>query len=61
MLSAGRVSTDDVLARLASLRPVFHSEADFQQAFAWEIRSLDPQYECVWRRVRSRVSGSICC
>lgn len=42
MLIAGRVPLDDVLARLASLRPVFHSEADFQQAFAWEARVLDP-------------------
>lgn len=42
VLLAGRVPLDDVLARLASLRPVFHSEADFQQAFAWEARVLDP-------------------
>ena len=33
---------DTVLARLAALRPVFHSEADFQQAFAWEVRMQDP-------------------
>lgn len=42
MLLAGRVPLDDLLGQLASLRPVFHSEADFQQAFAWECRVLDP-------------------
>lgn len=41
VLLAGRLPLEDVLAQLASLRPVFHSEADFQQAFAWETRSLD--------------------
>lgn len=29
----------DVLARLASLRPVLHSEACFKQAFTWEART----------------------
>ncbi len=42
MLLAGSVPLDAVLARLAALRPVFHSEADFQQAFAWEVRMHDP-------------------
>lgn len=42
MLLAGTVRLDEVLSRLAALRPVFHSEADFQQAFAWEARVLDP-------------------
>ncbi len=42
MLLAGSVRLDAVLARLAALRPVFHSEADFQQAFAWEVRMQDP-------------------
>jgi hypothetical protein len=41
MLLAGRVPLDDLLARLSALRPVFHSEADFQQALAWEARTLD--------------------
>jgi len=27
----------DILKRLAKKRPIFHSEADFQHAFAWEI------------------------
>lgn len=42
MLLAGGTRLDEVLGRLARLRPVFHSEADFQQAFAWEARVLDP-------------------
>lgn len=36
------MSLDAVLERLALLRPVFHSEADFQQALAWEVHSIDP-------------------
>lgn len=42
MLLAGSVPLDAVLARLSGLRPVFHSEADFQQAFAWEVRTQNP-------------------
>jgi hypothetical protein len=42
LLLAGSVPLDQVLSRLAAVRPVFHSEADFQQAFAWETRLLDP-------------------
>lgn len=39
---AGSVDLDDVLARLATNRLVFHSEADFQHAFAWQIHLADP-------------------
>ncbi len=42
MLIAGRLPLEAVLARLAAARPVFHSEADFQQAFAWEVHVQDP-------------------
>jgi len=42
MLLAGSVRLGAVLGRLSGLRPVFHSEADFQQAFAWEVRTQDP-------------------
>lgn len=42
MLLAGRVDLDAVLVNLALRRPVFHSEADLQQEFAWEARLLDP-------------------
>ena len=31
-----------LLATLANKRPVFHSEADFQHALAWELQLLDP-------------------
>jgi len=40
--SLGSVRLGAVLRRLSGLRPVFHSEADFQQAFAWEVRTQDP-------------------
>lgn len=42
---AGTVPVDEVLARLAARRPVFHSEADMQHAFAWEAHQLDPLLE----------------
>lgn len=31
-----------IMRRLATTRPVFHSEADFQHAFAWVVRELHP-------------------
>jgi len=34
---AGAVDVDTVRARLSSVRRVFHSEADFQHAFAWVL------------------------
>ena len=40
---AGSVDLGSLLQRLAGRRPVFHSEADFQHAFAWEAHSMDPQ------------------
>lgn len=30
------------MANLSKIRPVFHSEADFQHAFAWELQQSDP-------------------
>src|SRR5687767_6681187 len=30
------------MSRLAVLRPIFHSEADFQHALAWQIREERP-------------------
>jgi hypothetical protein len=39
---AASVALDGVLAGMARHRPVFHSEADMQHAFAWEAHSLDP-------------------
>ena len=42
MLIAGSVDLASVLASLATRRPVFHSEADFQLALAREIEAADP-------------------
>lgn len=42
MLIAGGVALDAVLASLRRERPVFHSEADFQHAFAWEVQRAMP-------------------
>ena len=36
------VSITEVLKKIASRRPVFHSEADFQHAFAWELHRRLP-------------------
>jgi len=33
---------NQVLQTLALKRPIFHSEADFQHAFAWEIQTANP-------------------
>lgn len=40
-LIAGTVDVLNLLGRLAAHRPVFHSEADFQHAFAWEAHMMD--------------------
>lgn len=40
-LIAGRIPAHDLIARLAARRPVFHSEADFQHAFAQAIWQTD--------------------
>ncbi|MEU6369789.1 hypothetical protein ABZ876_29650 [Streptomyces sp. NPDC046931] len=39
---AGRVSLDDVMAKLGRHRPVFHSEADLQHSFARALWELAP-------------------
>ncbi len=36
------IEIDDVMSTLAQERPVFHSEADFQHALAWCIRTTNP-------------------
>ncbi len=33
----------DIMHRLAETRPIFHSEADFQHAFAWQIHTEKPK------------------
>lgn len=42
MLIAGSVDLDAALSALAWVRPVFHSEADFQHALAWQVHAADP-------------------
>ena len=37
------LDVDCLMTKLAKRRPIFHSEADFQHALAWEIHSEDPQ------------------
>ncbi len=41
-LMAASVRLDELMSRLGRKRPVFHSEADFQHAFAWEAQQVDP-------------------
>ncbi|MCZ7437102.1 hypothetical protein O7598_11915 [Micromonospora sp. WMMC241] len=41
MLIAGSVPVTSVMAELGAERSLFHSEADFQHAFAWTLRQLD--------------------
>lgn len=45
MLIAGSIDLQRVLRVLQVHRPVFHSEADFQHAFAWTAHELDPQMQ----------------
>jgi hypothetical protein len=37
------LSISEVLAALAKQRPLFHSEADFQHAIAWELHERLPR------------------
>ncbi|MDQ2956027.1 MAG: hypothetical protein M3Y42_03560 [Actinomycetota bacterium] len=37
---AGAVDLAEVMQRLAADRPIFHSEADFQFAFAWTLKQM---------------------
>ncbi len=36
---------DRLMTELSRTRKVFHSEADFQHAFAWQIREHTPECE----------------
>jgi len=45
MMSNRIVDASAVLTSLREKRRVFHSEADFQFAFGWEIKSLNPRLE----------------
>lgn len=43
VLIAGSVDSGAALDRLATQRPIFHSEADFQHALAWLVHEMDPR------------------
>lgn len=34
-----------IMQAIGTLRPVFHSEADFQHAFAWELHRSNPDFD----------------
>ncbi len=40
-----QTSCGDIMSALAAQRPLFHSEADFQHAFAWEVQHCMPNAE----------------
>ena len=46
-----------LLSALAQVRPVFHSEADFQHALAWQIQQTNPQAS-IRLELPVRASGS---
>ena len=39
------IEPDQIMARLAQSRALFHSEADFQHAFAWELHRSAPDWD----------------
>jgi hypothetical protein len=41
-LIAGSVDLTTLMRELSAARPVFHSEADFQHAFAWQLHRMEP-------------------
>lgn len=51
---AGAVTVEDVMRSLASVRPLFHSEADFQFAFAQELSRLASSVQCRLEVPRAR-------
>lgn len=53
-LLAGRVLAHEVLARLAKRRPLFHSEADLQHAFARALWEMDDELDV---RLEARQPG----
>jgi hypothetical protein len=42
-VSKQMIDIEKIMKNLAKNRPIFHSEADFQHAFAWEIQSMYPK------------------
>lgn len=56
MLLAGSVDLENALNDLAVLRPIFHSEADFQLAFAWQVQQRDAAMQV---RLETRPAGGV--
>ena len=45
MTRSARELVDATMTALATKRPIFHSESDFQHAFAWEARNIYPDLD----------------
>ena len=63
-LIAGRLALPDVMEHLSTQRPVFHSEADFQFAFAQAVTALDPSLRVrleVPKRAEKRTYVDLAC
>lgn len=57
MKLAGSVDLQDTLRELPRLRLVFHSEADFQLALAWQVQQHDP---AMLVRLETRPAVAVC-
>ena len=44
-LGLDTVKIEEIMAELSYVRPIFHSEADFQHALAWQIHKVVPEFE----------------
>jgi hypothetical protein len=53
----GWIDVHAAMGRLASDRPLFHSEADFQHAIAWDLHRLMPDAQIRLERVITTSSG----
>ena len=45
------INIHEVMTELAKMRPIFHSEADFQFALAWQIREMMPETRFGWSSI----------
>ncbi|MEV6813505.1 hypothetical protein [Micromonospora sp. NPDC051296] len=63
MRIAGTVSLDSVMDELRTRRRVFHSEADFQHAFAWAVHRIDEavSVRLEMRQERAEYLDLLCC
>jgi hypothetical protein len=49
---------ENALGQLAIKRPIFHSEADFQFALAWQLQSMHPNANIRLEKPISRIDGN---